>query len=426
MKHTVDEITLSNGAKGLLIDVPGATVMDFELNFRAGHYLVDRKKWEIPHVMEHVVLGANKKYPKARLFQAEFEKNGAYSNATTSTYAVNYIAECADFEWKRVISLLRLSLEEPLFLEDEFKAEMGNVRDELTGDLNNHFRQLIIASRKNMGFLAMSDPERLGILDDIKVDDIKRHHEKTHTSANMRFIVAGNVAKRKAYISKTLEGLKLPRGKRIALPDEEPTGINEPLWMERAGVDNMYFFIETYSKRVLEPINEDALVLLNVMLTNTLHSRILGEAREKGLVYHMSSHFNNLKLGSAWWFGAQVMPDNAGALFEIITKEITAVLQGDIKNEDIEAARQYCLGRYQRGIQTVNGLLNGYGGGYFFDERIDDYYDIPERYKAVTKDQMVDIARSMFKDRVWGLSTLGTDQKQLTDDLYHRVKPLWG
>ena len=37
MKHTVEEIRLSNGARGLLIDVPDATVMNFEFQFRAGN-----------------------------------------------------------------------------------------------------------------------------------------------------------------------------------------------------------------------------------------------------------------------------------------------------------------------------------------------------------------------------------------------------
>lgn len=45
MKHTVNQIKLANGASGLFIDVPGATVMDYEFNFRAGDYLVPREKW---------------------------------------------------------------------------------------------------------------------------------------------------------------------------------------------------------------------------------------------------------------------------------------------------------------------------------------------------------------------------------------------
>ncbi len=62
MKHTVEEITLKNGAKGLLIHVADATVMNVYINFRAGEYLVARKKWETPHLMEHIVLGRQRRW----------------------------------------------------------------------------------------------------------------------------------------------------------------------------------------------------------------------------------------------------------------------------------------------------------------------------------------------------------------------------
>ena len=37
MKHTVEEIRLKNGARGLFIDVADATVMSFQFQFRAGN-----------------------------------------------------------------------------------------------------------------------------------------------------------------------------------------------------------------------------------------------------------------------------------------------------------------------------------------------------------------------------------------------------
>jgi len=59
--------------------------------------------------------------PRARDFQAELEKNGAYSNATTGVYDITYEAECADFEWDRVLGLLMVAITRPLFLEEEFQ-----------------------------------------------------------------------------------------------------------------------------------------------------------------------------------------------------------------------------------------------------------------------------------------------------------------
>ena len=91
MKHTVSQLKLDSGAEGLLINVPDASVMTFELSFRAGEYLVEDSKWETPHLMEHLLLGANQFIPKARAFQAEFEKNGAYNNASTNAYDLSLI-----------------------------------------------------------------------------------------------------------------------------------------------------------------------------------------------------------------------------------------------------------------------------------------------------------------------------------------------
>ncbi len=43
MKHTVSELVLPNGMQGLIIHIPDAQVMTYELNFRAGEYLVEDK-----------------------------------------------------------------------------------------------------------------------------------------------------------------------------------------------------------------------------------------------------------------------------------------------------------------------------------------------------------------------------------------------
>ena len=120
MKHTTEEVELSNGAKGLFVHIPDASVMNVYINFRAGEYLVTREKWETPHLMEHVLLGANDEFPRARDFQAEVEKNGAYSNASTDVYDIVYETECADFEWDRVLRLLLVAITQPLFLQEEF------------------------------------------------------------------------------------------------------------------------------------------------------------------------------------------------------------------------------------------------------------------------------------------------------------------
>ncbi len=78
--------------------------------------------------------------------------------------------------------------------------------------------------------------------------------------------------------------------------------------------------------------------------------------------YLQSSGINAELHSTNWWFGAQVRPDNAEALFEIMVKELRAIFDGKLTKDEIDAAKQYRLGRYQRGAQTVGGIGGNYAG----------------------------------------------------------------
>lgn len=427
MKHTVTEIVLKNGARGLLVHVPGASVLTCDINFRAGEYLVDPEKWEVPHLMEHVLLGANELIPRARDFQSVLEQNGAYSNASTGVYDITYDAECADFEWDRVLGLLLVAITKPLFLEEEFHAEFGNVQEEMSSRANQHFRRLSLEMRRAFGLLVKTDTERLELMNNVVIDDVRSHYARTHTTPNMRFVIAGNITpKRREAIDKLFANIELPdAGKRFPLPAEQPIKLKRPVYVHNDSVENLYFYLDTFMKRRMNDAETDALNLANTMLTETLYSKILGAAREKGLVYGMNSGLSQTRDVSNWWFGAQVSDKNAPALFKIIVSELSKVLAGDISEADIEATKQYALGRFQRSAQTVGGTAAGYTARYFFDEIVEEYEKIPDRIKAVTKEDIVSIARQFFADDLWGLGILGTCGDDFAEKLRKQVSPLW-
>lgn len=427
MKHTVSQIVLKNGAKGLLMHIPDASVMTFDFNFRAGEYLVDEKKWEVPHLMEHVLLGANELIPKSRDFQAELEKNGAYSNATTGVYDITYEAECADMEWDRVLGLMLIAITKPLFLDEEFAAELGNVQEEMAARSNNHFRRLSLELREALGLIAKTDAERLELMGNVTVSDVREHYKRTHLAPNMRFIIAGNLTgARRRSITRLLESIDLPgKGRRFDLPEEKPKRLSRPVYVPNDTVENLYFYIDTFAHRRLSEAETDALRLVNTMLTETLYSKILGAARERGLVYGMNSGISYTRSSTNWWFGAQVSDKNARHLLKITVDELRKVLAGDITAKELKATKQYALGRFQRSAQTVGGTAAGYAGRYFFDEEIDNYYRIPERIRSITKSRMVDAARTMFADDVWGIGVLGNCGEVFAETLREDISGLW-
>jgi predicted Zn-dependent peptidase len=139
----------------------------------------------------------------------------------------------------------------------------------------------------------------------------------------------------------------------------------------------------------------------------------------------MNSGHNQSRDVTNWWFGAQVSDKNAPALLHIMVDELDKVLSGNIADENIEAAKLYALGRYQRSAQTVNSTSGGYAGRYFFDGTIEDYGGIPARIEIVTKDDIVAIARAMFADNVWGFGVLGNCGSGFADKMRSQISPLW-
>jgi predicted Zn-dependent peptidase len=169
---------------------------------------------------------------------------------------------------------------------------------------------------------------------------------------------------------------------------------------------------------------DDALGLARIMLTDTLYSKIFGQAREKGLVYGVYSGHSQMSKTSEWWLSAQVLPQNASALCDIVLSEIKKMQNGLIDDASLEAAKQYALGSFQRSMQTVGSVAAAYGR-YFFDGYIEDMKSIPERIKAVSKEDMAAAMGRMFGEDVSGVGVLGGSDATIAPKLDEQLRPLW-
>jgi predicted Zn-dependent peptidase len=424
MKHKVEVVTLPNGAKGLLIDVPDATVMNFDFNFRAGDYLSPAGKWDVAHILEHMVQGANKRFEKSSDFSKEFCRNGAYYNASTGTYDMSYEAECADFEAERILDLFCLTIEAPLLLKSEFLAEKSNIKEELKGLSNNHFWSLSLNLGAAMGFCEINYVEREKMLVNINLADVKKHYKNTHVASNLRFFIAGNISGRRHKILDRIKSMTLAPGTgRIDIVDEKLKGTAKPLLLSNPTVENVYYRWETVLDHVLTDPEDYASAALLGTLLGTMHSRIFGRARELGMVYSIHYGKYRTKNNQVWWIGGQVSPDNIYELFKLMSSELKSVARGNFTQKEIEEARQYALGNFQRSAQTVGQLLGGYYGRFVYEDQIEDYDKVPDMINAVTKKQVIESAKMLLnKNNPWGLGFYGATAKIKPDRLNTIIK----
>jgi len=425
MNHAIEEVKLRNGARGLLINVPGATVMSMQFQFRAGNRYAKSKDIEqVAHIMEHMAFGANARFKSEHAFESEFTKNGAYHNAYTSDLSMVYESDCADFEWDRILDLQKLSICQPKFNAVELEAEKGNVRGELTNYLNDHHRSLWPRVQQLLGEDVLTYRQSLSTIAAVSLADIREHHRRTHTTRNMRFVIAGKLRGRKADIIRQLESFELPEGERFEVPRDELTGA-APALVRRKGASNITFGWTMTVPRVLKDEELDAMHSLNHILTGTTHSRIFGQARSKGLSYSVGSYTGSGFYDSAWDLSGQVNHDAAPALFEIISKEIKAVLDGKITDDEINAAKSFSLGRYQMGAQTVSQISGFYTNRYFADDTILNYDKVPDMIRRVTRESIVSTAQTFVDANTWVLAAVSSGDRQEVVDLGESLSGLF-
>jgi predicted Zn-dependent peptidase len=418
LKHTVEEIELKNGAKGLLIDIPDATVVAYDVHFRAGnHYSPSKKVQQTAHILEHMVFGSTKKYPSVEAFSQEFTKNGAYNNASTGQYNMSYYADCALLEWERILDLQRQAITEPVFTQKLLTSEKGNVTEEMTGYANRHGRVLWQTLHTAMNDPLMLDIDQLATIPAVTLENIQAHHKKTHTLKNMRFSFAGDLKEHRTAIIEQLENWQLPVGERLSVPDVKLAS-TKPVYLYRQDLPSIIFTLHIALNRKLSEEEQVTMGAVNHMLMGTFHSRIWGEARARGICYSASSSTDVEVDGvTSWEMSGQIRPQNAKEMFELIAEELKKVADGDISSKELNEAKQYALGGYQMRGQTVRSVNGWYANYYFETGKIDPMEKSPEDIKATSRAMITKVVNEFLRDGEWGVGVIGNISEKDTNEL---------
>ena len=422
MRHSPEEFRLKNGARGLLIHIPSASVMSTRVHFRGGlRYAKTPELYEIAHLTEHLSFGANARFASESAYEAEFTKNGAYHNAWTSDLGLCYVTECADFEWDRILELKSLAICQPKFNPTELASEQGNVTSELTSYLNDYDRLLWPRIQQSIGEEILSLRKRLKTIKNITLDDILEHYRRTHTSDNMRFIIAGNLPfSRKRKILRLLNAWPLQRGTRLQ-PPVDLLHQGKPALIRRKDATDITFGFSFVIPRRLDPTCTLTMTALSHILTGTTSSRIFGAARRRGLAYGLSCNPNLDETKSSWDFGGEVEVAKAEALFRLIHRELQRVLDGKIDPQDLQAARSYAIGRYQMSAQTVSQIADFYAEEYFKADQIENFDQIPDIVRTLDELEMIELAREFLTSGINAFAAVSSSPKELINDLAAQI-----
>lgn len=427
LAHSVEEISLKNGAKGLLITTPGVTSVRYNIQFRAGNeYVIDQAVSQTAHIMEHMAFGPNAEYASMEDFSRDFSKNGAYHNASTSNVDMVYTASAALMEWDRILRLQLLAITKPVFTEAALKAEKGNVREEIVGYANSHGRLLWQEMMHSVGLNRWLDTRELATIDAVSLDDIKAHHAKTHTPQNMRFVISGDLTTHRSEIIEMLEDAFPAKGERLALPVEIAKG-ETFVPILRKDLPSVTFNIIFFLGRVLTRAELRAANVMMYIITDTFHSRIWGEARARGICYGMGSWVGTEPTGlTEFGLGGQVSAENTEELFGLIAEKLTQIARDGVTEQELHDAKENRTGGLQMGTETTGSLVNWYAPLYYDFGEIDYVDAMPELIQGTTTESITAIVNEFLKSDAWSFGVIGNIDEAKTQRQYESFKATIG
>ena len=318
------------------------------------------------------------------------------------------------------MSLQELAIAKPRFNEEELASEKGNVRSELTGYQNDYARLIWPKLQQELGEKVLTYSERLKTINNIELKDVREHHRRTHTANNMQFIICGNLRGRKRKIIQMLENWDLKPGERFDMPMSNYTG-TLPVLIRRKDASNVCFGFSFVIQRPLEQREQYALGCLNHILNGTMSSKIFGTARKRGIVYGIGSSAATDNWSSTWDFDGEVNSENANELFDLIAVELAKVINGDLAESDIDAAKMYLLGRHQMLAQTAEQISNYYMRDYIITGTYEPMTEAPKMIEEIDKSTIVSLAREFMQSGISGLAAVGNMNRSVVDELWDRV-----
>ncbi len=100
-------------------------------------------------------------------------------------------------------------------------------------------------------------------------------------------------------------------------------------------------------------------------------------------------------------------------------------LDGKLKDEEIESAKSFGLGRYQMGAQTVSQISGFYTNGYFNNDVVKDYDKVPDMIRKVTREKIMSVAQEFINANTWVLAAVSSGDKEELVELNDKIAKLY-
>ncbi|KKR32753.1 MAG: Peptidase M16 domain protein [Candidatus Gottesmanbacteria bacterium GW2011_GWC2_39_8] len=413
--------TLSNGLRVLSVPMEGFKSVTLLFLVGTGSRYENRKNNGISHFLEHMVYKGTKNRPNYMDILAEIEGMGGAWNAFTSKDHTGFYIKAANTHTEQLFDILSDVLLNPLLKEEEIEKEKGVIVEEINmyEDTPMHkvaevFDSLFFGDIP-LGWDIAGTPELVRSFNRQTFTDYLDQH---YAPSNMVVVAAGGVSE--ASKTQSFKDVKISDlaekylGKWEARDfhkteniKHEQSGPRVKIKYKKTEQAHMVLGVPAYPLNSPEKYN---LAMLSTVLGGGASSRLFDEVREKrGLAYYVRSAEEEYVDVGQFAVQAGVVINKTEEAVKVMLNELYLLANGTRKLEQTELtkAKELLKGHFILSLEDSKNVAGMYGTDELLEGKVRTDDEILAKIDAVTAEDVVRVARDLFKPEKLNLAIIG-------------------
>lgn len=395
---------LKNGAQCLLINDSNSPSINIIAEFKAGAREEKAAINGVAHLLEHMIFKGSKSHPDPKKLVYKIENLGANINAWTSQELTAYYISGPKYNGLKLISFLADMLLNPVFPEKELLKEKRVIAEEIKMYEDNpqdkvadEFIRALFPNHP----LGRNIAGSLISLANLSVKDCQIFIKEHYSAENMLLIVAGDFDQQEVLdklndsfgMWPVTEVLREPDFERIPIQDRQVNVIKN--------LEQTHLVVGSYGHNYQQLGLKErwALNLGRTILAGGFGSLLIQRFREElAMTYYI--HLSNQEFRDIGYYyvALGVNPSNKNKAKMEIDKVFKKFCIGQIRESDIDRAKNYLIGNLITYLETSSDLATFYAKQLLFYNKISTSEEIIKIIKKINKDDILRMWKPLLQE----------------------------
>ncbi len=413
---------LKNGSRVILAPNSNTETVTVQILVEAGSKYENAKNNGISHFLEHMLFKGTKKRPLARTITEEIDGVGGEFDAFTSKEQTSYLVKVPKQHLALALDIVSDIYLNSTFKQEEIDKERGVILQEIAMYEDMPMRHIwdvfenLVYGNQPAGWDIAGTIENVSRF---KRKDFLEYFKNFYISQSTVIVVAGNFNQEKVLEKIKIYFEKIKKSSRKI--DKLKTAHNQKrsqLRIYAKETDQTHLILGVNS---VDMFNEDryATNLLATILGGGTSSRMFNELREKrGLTYYVNTEADQSTDTGYFFASAGVKHENLEKTISLILKEFKKTTQKKVPEKEINKAKEYLKGKALMALESSSAVASYLGNQELFRKEIKKPVEIFKKIDAVTANDLMRIAKNIFKDENLNLAIIGPHQNNKNLDKY--------